>query len=176
MKTIILSFAILLIPAFLLSQSHENFKVEEKNVIWQKVFETELSFEDVTNSLIVSGIYDDYEIYGSQLIGQLKQFDPKYEEAGYSNATAPMVMSGNNIDAFSVLEYKEGRYRITLKKIILTKLYDDPFSSLGEKTNMEDLALNNRGEFRKGFLKHAVIYETTFDQLFTISTELAEDW
>ena len=153
-----------------------NFKLEDNDLIWQKVYETELSFEEIINNLVKSGIYDQYESYENNLTGHLQEFQADYEGAGYSVGLTPMIISGNSIEAFSTVEHKDGRYRVTLKKIALTKLYDDPFSQQGEKHTLKSVATNRRGKIRDWFLNHSIIYDFTFDQLFTINVSESEDW
>ena len=111
------------------------FQVENSEIIWQKEFVTELTFEALTEKEKDSGILDKIEIGENKISGELKAIDVDFKGAGFTEMGTPMYLSRSYFTGFTILEFKDGKYRLKLKKIILTQKYSAPLSKQGEMTN-----------------------------------------
>ena len=108
-------------------------------------------------------------------MGNLKETRADYKPLGYSEMQVPMYVARMDINAYAVIEIKEGRYRITINKIDLIQRYDDALSEKGERSELVTWAVGNN-EFKRAFLKKPVeIYEYTFNNLFKMDTT-QEEW
>lgn len=156
-----------------------NFQVENSEIIWQKVFETELTFEALTEKVKDSGILDKIEIGENKISGELKAIDADFKGAGFTEMGTPMYLSRSHFTGFTILEFKDGKYRLTLKKIILTQKYSDPLSKQGEKTNIEIFGLKGgNGEMTNAFKKSpSLIMNHTFLKKFDFKdSQTKKNW
>jgi hypothetical protein len=156
----------------------QNFTVEDGTLIWQKVFTTELSFKELSKLVKTSGIYSDVEIIDNSIIGKVEDLEPDFKGAGYSEMSTPMYISRNFLDCHGLIEFKDGRYRVTLKKIYLTQKYDDGVSEEGERTSLETYAVKRRGDKMKGLFlqKPSEIFNYTFEKKFNFQVKKDETW
>jgi hypothetical protein len=98
------------------AKTPDNFSIENGEIIWQKVYETGLSFDEVSKHLINSGNLVDFNKGDNQFTGYINNISPKFREAGYAWANTPIPYQ-QNINGYAVLEFKDGRYRVSVKKI-----------------------------------------------------------
>ncbi|MBC8767168.1 hypothetical protein H4O18_04110 [Arenibacter sp. BSSL-BM3] len=54
--------------------AQHDFKIESNDLIWQKVYESSLSKEDVFASLKTSGKFENLEIIGNSIIADISKF------------------------------------------------------------------------------------------------------
>jgi hypothetical protein len=154
----------------------KNFTIENREVIWQQVFETKLSFNELKYQIKNNAIFDKLEIDSSKLFGELKQLNADYKGAGFSEGLTPIYITRSHINAFATIEFKEGKYRVTVRKIVLTQAYDDALSKQGEKTNIETYAVKN-GKLAASFKKTpSTVLNFTFNNLFEVKQEKKNDW
>ena len=154
-----------------------NFLFSNGQVIWQKVYETRLSFEDFISSIEQSGIYESMEVSDSSVKGVLKIFDADFLGAGYKETGIPQYIPRNSIEGNLLIEYKPGRYRATLAKIILIQKFNDLMTDAGEEAGIEYYCLNRmKSGFSSTFLKTPIrIYEYSFDNLCRINEKSGDD-
>jgi hypothetical protein len=140
-----------------------NFIVDQDEIIWQKIFQTNYSFDEFSERLKDSGLFDNIEFSPNKARGELKTLFADLKGAGFSEMTAPIFVSRSSFSSFAVLEYQEGKYRVTLRKILLSQKYNDPLSNQGEITALESYALNSKKEFSNVFKKApSLILDYTF--------------
>jgi hypothetical protein len=97
----------------------------------------------------------------------------------YSEMSIPMYVARNFFTGFVVIEFKEEKYRVTIKKIMLTQKYDDGLSELGEKTTIETFAIKRgKNEMKGAFMKSpSIILDFTFTNAFTFTqVETDDSW
>ena len=97
------------------------FQVENSEIIWQKEFVTELTFEALTEKEKDSGILDKIEIGENKISGELKAIDLDFKGAGFNEMGTPMYLSRSYFTGFTILEFKDGKYRLKLKRLYLLK-------------------------------------------------------
>jgi hypothetical protein len=159
---------------FVQSQTENNFKIEDNKVIWQKVFDTELNFNEICQAIKESGNFENIEIGENKTTTQLKIFVIDYEGAGYRTMNTSMYITYFNYTGFAIIEFKDNKYRITLKTIQLKKGATIPDVPMMEDTDIEFYVLKN-GQFRKSFLRDdCKIFEYNFNKKFNFKK--VKDW
>ena len=178
-----LFFFIVFVCSFVITmnaqESVNTFLPENNQIIWQKIFETEMDFNEQARKIKESGILVKPEIEENKILGQTKPIDADYKGAGYGEMSTPIYVAQSFFDGFAVIDFKEGKYRVTLKNIMLTQKYDDGLSKEGEKTSLEAYSIKRgKNEMKGAFAKSpGVILDYTFTQVFTfISSESNDDW
>jgi len=150
------------------SQVTNNFLIEENKVIWQKVFETPLSFRDVVEKVKESGAMTSMEEGDTKIIGDLKPLPADFKGAGYTMMNTAIIVTSSDLLGYVLVEYKDNRYRVTIKNIQLSQKYDDPLSEMGQKTSIEVYAIK-KGEFKNSFLNSiSKILDYTFTKTFSV--------
>ena len=92
------------------------------------------------------------------------------------NECLPLYILRSLYECFTLIEFKEGRYRVTLKNIILVQKYDDPMDKEGSRSFIEDYVIKN-DVFANNFIKPSEILDYTFTKSFTIlPVEINDDW
>jgi hypothetical protein len=178
----IFTLTLLLTILFITSYGQEtvnNFQVDNSEIIWQKVFETPLTFEDLTEKVKDSGLLDKMEIGNKKITGDLNAIDANFKGAGFTEMGTPMYISRSHFSGFTILEYKDGKYRLTLKQIELTQKYSDPLTKQGEITKLEFFGLKNgKNEMTSAFKRSpSLILNHTFTNKFDFKdTQSKDDW
>jgi hypothetical protein len=151
-----------------------NFKVSENNdVIWQKVFEINSSFDSLYLQLQKKGYFSHLDTLGNSIIGELKRTDIDYSGSKDNlwKSDVPIYIKKCDIVAFFEIEYKPFRYRVTLKNIkcIGKSENGNGFFDIkpNEMNSLSFFALKNK-KFDKPFLKYSIpILEKNFSSFFS---------
>ena len=157
---------------YLIAQDeHYNFKVDDdKNVIWQKVYPSNIGNERMIDFFITSGEIENIAQAKNRITGNLVGADPDFKAAGVGSFFAPDWIKSKSISCFVVIEFMNDNYRVTLKKIILTQTKSTFVRKKGTEEELADWAMKmGKSEF-SGFFKKdgGKIYDATFEKLFTI--------
>ena len=159
------------------TQCH-NFYLKNGKIFWQKVFPTKLNFEQLVAQVKESGILKNPETVQGKIIGQSKFFDADYKGAGYSSASIPTQLIRFHFNGLVIIEYKKGKYRVTLKNIRLVDKFTNLYSVIGGYS-FETMAYKSRkNEFRGWFTKSpSEIYDYTLSKLFNFKpVSLNNNW
>lgn len=153
MKSTFLLFFTLL--TFHLNQAeNENFLIESNQVAWQKTYETELSKETLIDKIKTAGKFENINISENKLTAEIKDLSIDYKGFGESEMSTPMYLSRSFVKAFFVFEFKDKKYRVTIKNIKFIQKYDDGLSKMNEVTELETYALSKKNtEFKSSFSK-----------------------
>lgn len=180
-KLILLSLIIMpfinVLTAQTITDQIDNFTVEDKKVVWQKVFETDLSFNELTDKFKESGILENMDISHNKVIGKTKLIKLLHNEAGFTNMGTPWYVVGYFIQPIAKIEFKDGRYRVTLTNMSLQLNQTSPVAGISEKDVIESFVLN-RDKFKSQFTKKtSKIYDFTFNKEFDFkkSQNIADD-
>lgn len=178
MRTILLILTIICFKSYSQDLEFENFKLEDGNLLWQKVYETEISNDKIIKSLKTSGIIKDIESLESSMTGTIENLDLDYKGFGKTEMNTAMYISRSYFKSFVLIELKDGRYRITLKEMKLVQKYSDGLNEEGEISELKDYAIkNSKTEFRKSFKKApSGILNFTFEKVFGIKKKKKSDW
>ena len=147
--------------------------------VWQKVYETDLSPEEVFMRINATGYIKDHFRNGNQFSGRLVNVTPNYENERKYVSTRTPKLDLSVINAGFLIEVKDGKYVVTLSNIFLERvaahIQQTNLNPKGELFPIEGLAYH-KGKIGPMFLKsYGVIIDDTFDQLFRdISTQLKD--
>ena len=172
MKCTLLLFFTLLTPYFNQTES-ENFLIESNQVVWQKTYETELSKETLIDKIKTAGKFENVSVSEDKLTAEITDLSIDYKGYGESEMSTPMYLSRSSIKAFCIFEFKDKKYRVTLKNIKFIQKYDDVLTKMGEVTEIEDFALSKKNtEFKNSFLKKpSKILNYTFSKVIELKND-----
>ncbi|MEJ1224071.1 hypothetical protein [Sediminicola sp. 1XM1-17] len=175
---------ILLVASLRLNgQEIHSFKIENNHIEWQKIFESQLLKSDIEKIIKEKGIFKNITFEEELLDGEIENISPDYQGAGKSSWNTSFYVQNSSISGTFHIDFKDGRYRVTLNGINLKTINDLSGNGISVMTAnsvqpLSDFAIK-KGEFKKGFLKaDAQIFEITFSNLFDFDKyELkSEDW
>lgn len=163
------------LPAF--CQKDNNFKIENGALIWQKVYESKLSPEGISNQLKSKGVVKHVGLSNNMLTGDINT-QANYKGAGFREMNIPMFVPRNDISCSVTINFKEGRYRVTLRNFKLIANTEDPLTEIGETSTLETYALKKRNTaFKDNFLgAPSQIYNYTFNNIFLIKDTENDNW
>lgn len=178
MRIILLILTIFCFKSYSQVLEFENYKLENGNLIWQKIYETELTNDDLLKSFKTSGIIKEIEKSENTIIGIIENLDIDYKGFGNTEMNTAMYISRSYFKSFVLIEMKEKRYRITLKEMKLVQKYNDGLSEEGEISELKNYAINKKNSaFKKGFKKSpSKILTFTFDKVFDIEQKKKSEW
>ena len=127
MKAILIILCSTFFINFFVSET-SNFEIEEKKAIWQKVYASELTNEELIKEITSSGNFDDIKKSEESLTAMINELSLDYEGYGSSEISTPMYIARSYVKAFVLIEFKEKRYRVTIKNIKFVQKYDDGLS------------------------------------------------
>lgn len=175
MKTFLTIYVILFFNYVNAQTQLNNFSIDNDQLVWVKIFDTPKTYDQLTESIKDAGVINNIDIEDNKISGDLKPFEADYKGAGFSRGLTPIYILSTNVTSFVIIEYKEGRYRVTLKKIILTQSSDNPLAKQGETDPLDDFAIKN-GKYRNNFINQASkIYDYSFNKIFEIKNSPKND-
>lgn len=159
------------------AQENNNFKIENGALIWQKVYESKFSPEDISNQLKSKGVVKHVNLSNNMLTGDINT-QANYKGAGFREMNIPMFVPRNDISCSVTINFKEGRYRVTLRNFKLIANTEDPLTEIGETSTLETYALKKRNTaFKDNFLgAPSQIYNYTFNNIFLIKDTENNNW
>lgn len=179
MRNLLFTLASICCAISLNAQETSNFTIiDGDKLIWQKVYETKLSEEELLNTLINSGNFTDIVTIDGKTTFNVNRINVDYESAGYSRMDIPIYVSANDLSCFVTIQVKEGRYRVTAEKISLVSHTTGGLYVEGETTPIETHAVK-RGGYTNHFNKSPkIIYDKCLTDLFVIKEKayINEDW
>ena len=146
---------------------------------WQKVYDKELTFEELTLFVKTNGHFENIEVLDECIIATIKNIEAEYKTLGYSELSVPMYVSRSFYSGKVVINWKPEKYRVTVKNIMLTQKYDDGLSKEGEMSSLDSFAVKKgKNLIKNSFLKKpGEIINHTFSALFLISdNENNDNW
>lgn len=181
MKRLILIFTFFAQLTF--SQNNYNFSIQNNLVEWQKVYETNLTKNDIESILKTNGIFKNIDFGENSITGYIENISADYKGAGSTGMNTSFYVQNSTIAGQFQLEFKEGKYRAIINGINLkttNNLSGGGISVMSANSTqpLSDYAIKN-SQFRKGYLKSdAKIYDYTFSNLFDFSKyqKKSEDW
>ena len=158
------------------SQS-ENFELDDGQVIWRKVINSDLTKTQLLTNISQSGHFINVLEVGENVTAQVDQLIIDYEGNGWSYLSTPIEIIQSYIKCFVIIEFKEDRYRVTLKNILFVRNEESKTGGIGELTLLESVALRrNNTEFKNSFLqKPSEIMNLTFERITSFNEPTAKD-
>ena len=93
-----------------------NFSTKDGDVIWQKVYPTNLSTKEVFDAIKTSGNLFDITETDQVMTGNLVERVAEYSSLGYKRGTVPIFVN-HLLGGFAEVEMRDGRYRVTISKM-----------------------------------------------------------
>lgn len=149
--------------------------LENGNILWQKIISKGESIDEVYSFMMRSGNFSDIKKTEKQITANINQF---LLNRKLSKSSGSLYMYTDDITGFVLVEFKEERYRITVKN--LTFISNTEIHALGDgvgaRTQLERYALNSQGEYRKAYLKRDEgVIDANLNQLFDLQIR-DNDW
>ena len=152
----------------------QNFNFDKfGKIIWQCTYTTDMTSLDLHKSLCTSSYLEYVEkIDDTFYYARLKRNSVDYEILGHSRMKLPVYISNNDVgNATVIIQYKEGKYRVTLKSIALLPI--DPRFGY---TLLHDVATGEDGYFTSVFMETTgFIYHENFKKWFDFE-KVSNDW
>lgn len=148
---------------------------EDGSVIWQHEFTTQQSMNELFNSFIENRIVTDYEIIENRFSGVLPQVAANYALAGFKKSKTPNFILAYDCTANVLIQYKPGKYRVTLHRIRLINNGSD-FSFTNPVNLLEDFVMNKNGVSKTFQKSGATILNTTFTDYFSNINLFNDEW
>lgn len=174
MKRCIILFLILAC-AYARAQEH-SFKVQDRDIFWQKVFPSDLDSAGILQAVSLSGAFSDVTPVSSGISLRIVPREVDYQAAGYSRGRTPMNLLACLLSGHALIEFRPGRYRVTVDHLTLVENITTSLYEKGRTNSLESLALNKKGELRKVFQESALILEVDLSKIFSFKAKIEEDW
>lgn len=184
MNKLVITLLFILAPLLCFAQNDNdyNFSVHEGEIIWQRVFQDSRPFDELCDVAKASKAFENVVINGSKIEGSLTPERADIRGAGYSNMSATFLVSNSYLAANFVLQWKEGRYRVTLMdiKFVGAGMMGISMSGMfasgiapGEKINL-DTFLRKNGKIKETFYSSdtAEILDYTFTSIFMLQSKM----
>ncbi len=151
-----------------------NFKVENNNIVWQKVFKKDVNINHIHEALMLKGDVKNLRVSDGILFFELT-FDNKQDlyQYGYRKGSYPSYLGlGGEFSGF--VQVKDGRYRVTVNDV---KFIDDINGLL-----IDDLTATatRKGKIKEGNRTQKVlnVFNDYFTDKFQVSVQQLSnaDW
>ena len=147
------------------------FSTQDGDVIWQKVYPTNLSTKEVFDAIKTSGNLFDITETDQVLTGNLVERVAEYSSLGYKRGNVPIFVN-HLLGGFVKVEMRDGRYRVTVSKMYRI----DDTTPARERTDFT-FYVNRKGELRFFPETARIIFDANFNKMFEIKdTADEEDW
>lgn len=118
-----------------LNFTQKNFSVDYAGeLMWQHIYKTDMTSSELHKSLYLSPrLTDIIKVDDTFYIATLKKTKVEYEKLGFKRMQLPIYISNNDIgSATVVIQYKEGKYKVTIKDIKLQSNTSYDYGSLSK--------------------------------------------
>lgn len=152
-----------------------NFSIVDGRLVWQNIFETQLDQGQIEKLIIESGHFTDIVNTGDKITFYCPRTKVEYERFGYRWGNIPVYIPAHDLSFFCTIQFKEGRYRATVEKMMLTENRTDGLHNEGETHTLDFFATKN-GEFREQFTrKPSDIYNKMILEMLDVREKAALD-
>lgn len=159
-----------------------NFTYKDNTLTWQKVFDTDLSIEEMKSQIkslsIVDRVISEDE---SSIVISCKRIDHDFRALGGTQMNTSIYISRKSSVGNVVFQLKSNRYRVTFADITLEQEYTVNAGYLTEKEGeLQQLALYalkmNRKKWRANFqTTDYLILDYTYSRVFNLSSTTVLD-
>lgn len=151
-----------------------NFKIQNGNVVWQYVYNTNKTAKDVVSYFSQFGIFDINHTNDSTIIGKVRDRPIDAKSYGFSTGLTPMYLIVCKYSGNVIINIKDKKYRITL-----TGVSFDYFSVIVSNTlttTLDEVAYNfNRNKFKSSFDDAAEILSTIWYDTYLVKNNIDKD-
>lgn len=124
-----------------------NFALNDGDVIWQKVYTSDMTTAQLADFFIASGRFEDLTYNDDNITCRLKPVEADWKKLGYTSLTVPEMAASSDIVCFATIQVKDGRYRVSAEDLYFIANRASGFFKAGEKTAVSTMLLK-KGAFR----------------------------
>lgn len=136
---------ILLLALMPIVASAQEFNYDNQKITWKKVYQSELTIDDIYKCIITSNNFYDVEQLEGCIVAKTKPIDYKPEDYGFRWGNSNTLLLNGAVGPVALrIEVKEGRYRVIASDMMVTDITPGGMTPMGTKTRLEDVA------FRRG--------------------------
>jgi hypothetical protein len=130
----------------------------------------------ILDLLKTDGKISEIEFKEDLILGKISRISPDFKGFGIGEMSTPMYIARSWVEGKFAIEFKEGRYRVILRDLLLAQKYSDPLTQMGEVSTLDSFAVSKM-DFKKGFLKSpSQILDFTFSKEFSFQAIQDDDW
>ncbi len=175
MKSILI-WSLLLISINSFSQEvHRNFKIDQSEIYWQKIYYEVESIDDLYSKVVISCDFENVEKDLNTISATFNGLSVDHKGAGHSKWTMPIYLRDSFIEGKLIIELKPNKYRVTIRNIKCISKYDTSLTESEEKSCLEDFSVNRKDNFKSLFKRSASeILDFSFNKLLEFKEN--NDW
>lgn len=147
-----------------------NIFTRDGDIVWQKVYKTELTEQQVFDQIRTGGNVCDVIVADGKISGLLIERSVEYASLGYTRMDVPIFLNHPHGGNFK-LEMREGRYRVTVDHLY----YVDETTPANKRTEFTFYVKKN-GEIRLLSNTAQKIIDNYLNRIFEVKTTEEEDW
>lgn len=156
----------------------DRFSVRDGGVVWQTVYQSQLDADSVIGALAAKGLVEDVVDVPEGVACQVKLHSVNWKAAGFERMAVPLYLVNNQMEAHAVVLFREGRYRVTVDRIVFHAPSSTSLRERGEVTPLEDYALSGKGTLKRVFysMNAAPVLDYDLLKIFEVTIQEEEDW
>lgn len=149
---------------FLNTSKTDNFYIEDSQVIWQKVYTTELSKEQLITEIRNSGYFNNTSLHGDTMTAEISELYLDFK--GYGDKTKLPRLGARYMKSYVIIDFKKEKYRITIKNMRFRPIVTGG-DSYDRTIHLEEVALQKEADsFKEKFLKNtSKVMDFTFQKI-----------
>ena len=157
----------------LCAHAQDCFSVQDGHVIWQEVYQSDMDSLAVAAALITNGKVSNFVGIPGGLTCKIDPHYVDYEGAGFLRRQVATLLLGCPMEARAVIEFREGRYRVTVSEITFLP---GAVTYLGV-SHIEDFTTRD-GDFNRSFYStHAdAVIDYDINSIFELQPAEDEEW
>ena len=179
MKRIIVSVVFILTSIIAWGQENDNFSIKDGGIVWQRVYQSQLDSASIASVLVATGQVTDVAGIPGGIVCRIMPRSLDYRGAGFSRGSAAMYIVNRQMEGHATIQMREGRYRVTVDRMVFVASTETSLSRVGERTPLEDYAMSRKGEIKSVFtsMNAAGIIDYDLGKLFDLKVVTdEEDW
>lgn len=144
---------------------------------WQEVINTDLSFEELVFEIKASGNFQDVEVFDNKLIAEIRPFEVNYLNSGYTISVIPDFILTGIISGMVVFEYRENRYRVTIRNIARHYSTTEYYFFRVAVDPIEEKVMNKKNELKEEtFMTITSILNAEFQNRVILTKPYDDKW
>ena len=179
MRKLILCTIFILSSIIAWGQETNNFSVKDGGIVWQRVYQSQLDSSSIASALIATGQVTDVAGIPGGIVCHIAPRSLDYRGAGYSRGAAAMYIVNRQMEGHATIQLRDGRYRVTVDRMVFVASTETSLSRVGERTPLEDYAMSRKGEIKSVFtsMNASGIIDYDLGKLFDFKVVTdEEDW
>jgi len=113
-----IAFLLITLSTFVVrAQDPDTFILRDGDIIWQKVYQTDMDSTAVVGYLQASGQLKDFTNTPGGLVCSIIPRQMDYRGAGFRYIQVVAVVLDNEMEGTALIQFKDGRYRVTVNHI-----------------------------------------------------------